>query len=106
MKIKSKKQAKELLEDYISNNVGDSEALRDLYACVNKLYYKKYHTKKGYLPYNLKKDHTEIKKHIKEWEVKLNEIVWTYLFSDKPIESTNVLEELEEISHEMCSINI
>jgi len=73
------------------------------------------------LPYSLKKDHTTIKKHIKEWEKKLDKIVGILLeatpntdikltpFIDENCPSYSVRdisEELEQMSHEMMAINI
>jgi hypothetical protein len=51
--------------------------------------------------YSLKKDHTAIKKHIKEWEIAIDGIVRC---PDRKCE--DCMSELEDISHEMMAINL
>lgn len=54
--------------------------------------------------YSLKKDHAEIKKQIKEWETKINEIV--YCHNTGIATPKDILNTLEVISHEMTAVNI
>ena len=51
--------------------------------------------------YSLKKDHTAIKKHIKEWEIAIDGIVRC---SDPKCE--DCMDKLEAISNEMMAINL
>lgn len=53
------------------------------------------------MKYNLKKDHTEIKKQIKNWEIRLDEIVVKLMKSNPEVSN-----DIEEITYEMMSINI
>jgi len=59
-------------------------------------------------PYNLRADHTAIKKQIKEWEKEVDAMV-TLLTSNKPLSNpvrTAMRDSLEAMSHEMMAINL
>lgn len=53
------------------------------------------------------KDHKKLKKHIKKWELKIDDIYslaeWGSISFDN---LQSALGELEEVSQEMCAINI
>lgn len=51
--------------------------------------------------YDLKTDHTEIKKQIKEWEQRLDKIIIEQL-----TDPSTMRDELENMSHEMMAINM
>jgi len=60
--------------------------------------------------YDLQTDHAEIKKQIKEWELKIDSIRGALLVYEAHEEEycslSDLGEELEEISHEMMTINL
>ena len=57
--------------------------------------------------YNLKKDHAEIKKQIKGWELTLDDVLKKYNDGDcDPITISNFMRDIEQMSQEMMSINI
>jgi hypothetical protein len=72
------------------------------------------------MKYNLKKDHEEIKKQIKEWEIEMDLSVDSLLNilekygdieinkngEDKSIYLLDLINALEGLSHEMMAINI
>lgn len=53
--------------------------------------------------YSLEQDHANIKKQIKEWEIKIDRIIREYPTPELPEE---VAYTLENLSHEMMAINI
>ncbi len=54
--------------------------------------------------YDLKADHASIKRQIKTWELMLDEIVVGLLDGNLP--KNLIVNELENLSHEMMAINI
>lgn len=58
--------------------------------------------------YSLKKDHSDLKKHIKEWEREIDILVkyLTQIETKKEIDIDYLINNLEIISHEMLPINI
>lgn len=62
--------------------------------------------------YNLKKDHAEIKKQIKGWELEIDEIVNMYFEAKRDpdkfaqMDYSQVIDKLESISQDMMAINI
>lgn len=56
--------------------------------------------------YSLKKDHAEIKKQIKEWERRVDEIVKDLPRATTKKKRDELINELENISHEMMAVNI
>lgn len=55
--------------------------------------------------YDLKTDHTEIKKQIKGWEIKIDEITGRSI-GDNKVSYQDVMDIIEDISHEMGAINM
>jgi hypothetical protein len=49
--------------------------------------------------YSFKQDHAELKKQIKDWETRIDALI------DNP-DDQEALNELENISHEMMTVNI
>ena len=57
--------------------------------------------------YTLKADHTAIKKQIKFWELTLDECIKKYNCGDcDPQTISDIMSQIEFLSHEMMSINI
>lgn len=61
------------------------------------------------MKYDIKKDHASIKQQIKEWELKIDNIIekLDVVFNDSTLGDIPILQqELESISDDMCAINI
>ena len=67
--------------------------------------------------YNLKKDHADIKQQIKEWEISTDFVINCLRSLDKTqvvgkdgnnndLTVNDIIDELEDTSHEMCAINL
>lgn len=55
------------------------------------------------MKYDIKQDHTDIKQQIKEWELRIDYIIGRLSATDV---KTEIIDDLEQITNEMMSINI
>jgi hypothetical protein len=57
------------------------------------------------MEYDIVKDHEDIKEQIKDWEKRVDSLIIMLLGSDD-VSKEDLINELENLSQEMCAINI